>query len=155
MIDEYKDGKVSIKDFYTVMKSFIGNNILNYGKDEILQKSVHELMANIDSFYIGKSGNEKMEFWKLLKDTQYLLLYGYTYKEHQGRELFLNDSIEYTDEYLTIELEMERMIKDEVGEGGYFGFCHKYWSAKKRILKEYFEIDWKSPEEMNPDVIFD
>lgn len=35
------------------------------------------------------------------------------------------------------------------------GFCHTYWIEKKRILKEKYGIDWKSPAEMNPDVIFD
>jgi hypothetical protein len=35
------------------------------------------------------------------------------------------------------------------------GFCHTYWSELKRILKEKYGIDWKSPEEMNPGVIFD
>ena len=35
------------------------------------------------------------------------------------------------------------------------GFCHTYWAFKKRILKEKFNIDWKTPQELNPDVMFD
>ena len=35
------------------------------------------------------------------------------------------------------------------------GFCHMFWREKKRILKEEHDIDWKTPEEMNPHVIFD
>ncbi len=35
------------------------------------------------------------------------------------------------------------------------GFCHLFWSTKKRILKEKYGVDWKTPAEMNPDVRFD
>ncbi len=38
------------------------------------------------------------------------------------------DPIEYSDEYLKIELELERLIRDEIGDGGYFGFCRRiFW----------------------------
>ena len=30
-----------------------------------------------------------------------------------------------------------------------------YWNVKKSILKENFDIDWKTPEELNPDILFD
>ena len=39
--------------------------------------------------------------------------------------------------------------------GGKLGFCHRIWSTKKRILKEKYNIDWKTPAEMNPGVMFD
>ena len=35
------------------------------------------------------------------------------------------------------------------------GFWHQYWAFKKRILKDKFDIDWKTPQELNPDVRFD
>jgi len=35
------------------------------------------------------------------------------------------------------------------------GFCHVFWSTKKGILKEKYGIEWKTPAEMNPFVIFD
>lgn len=41
------------------------------------------------------------------------------------------DPIEFTDKYLKIELELERLIRKEIGEGGYMGFCRKYWRTKK------------------------
>ena len=36
-----------------------------------------------------------------------------------------------------------------------FGCCHGYWRRKKSILKDEYGIDWKTPEEMNPTVIFE
>jgi hypothetical protein len=35
------------------------------------------------------------------------------------------------------------------------GFCHVLWEAKKRILKEKYNLDWKTPQELNPYVMFD
>lgn len=35
------------------------------------------------------------------------------------------------------------------------GYCHILWGCKKEILKEKFNIDWRSPAEMNPHCKFD
>ena len=37
----------------------------------------------------------------------------------------------------------------------YMGYCNNYWSAKKEILKEKYNIGWYTPAEENPDVIYD
>ena len=34
------------------------------------------------------------------------------------------------------------------------GFCFSYWSAKKSVLESY-GIEWRSPRQMNPRVLFD
>ena len=52
-------------------------------------------------------------------------------------------------------MELERLIRKEIGEGGYMGFCHKYWWTKKNLLKGKYGIEWESPVDMNPGVIFD
>jgi len=35
------------------------------------------------------------------------------------------------------------------------GYCHVFWPAKKKVLREKYGIDWKSPAELNPDARFD
>lgn len=35
------------------------------------------------------------------------------------------------------------------------GLCHSKWAFKKKMLKKWYNIDWKTPQEMNPDVRFD
>lgn len=35
------------------------------------------------------------------------------------------------------------------------GTCHWIWGMKKTILRYGFNLDWKSPREMNPGVLFD
>ena len=50
-----------------------------------------------------------------------------------------------------VEAEIEKALKDH-WRG--IGFCHVYWSYKKRYLKER-GYDWKSPQDLNPGAIFD
>lgn len=35
------------------------------------------------------------------------------------------------------------------------GFCHAVWDIKKRLLKEKYDINWKSPSDLNPEINFD
>jgi len=35
------------------------------------------------------------------------------------------------------------------------GFNRIYWARKKQLLKEMYDIDWQSPRELNPGIIFD
>lgn len=35
------------------------------------------------------------------------------------------------------------------------GSCHTKWAIQKRILKEKYNIDWKSPQDENPHINFD
>jgi len=36
-----------------------------------------------------------------------------------------------------------------------FGLWHRIWDEKKKILREEYGIDWKSPNERNLYVVFD
>jgi len=35
------------------------------------------------------------------------------------------------------------------------GFCHFIWARKKRILKEKYGLDWRTPRERNPMNFYD
>lgn len=70
------------------------------------------------------------------------------------------DKIENTEKYKQIEKELNKKIELELELKGYknkqtLGFCHIYWELKKEILKTDYNIDWKSPQELNPEIIFD
>jgi hypothetical protein len=50
----------------------------------------------------------------------------------------------------------ENLSKENGGKlPEWLGTCHSIWGEQKRILKEKYNIDWKTPAEMNPDVQFD
>ena len=38
---------------------------------------------------------------------------------------------------------------------GQMGYCHLLCGAKQDILKRKYGIEWRTPMEMNPDVLFD
>ena len=69
------------------------------------------------------------------------------------------DEIENTKEYKKIEKELNKKIETKLKLEGYnkrgLGFCHIYWHLKKQILKSDYNIDWKSPDELNPGITFD
>ena len=51
---------------------------------------------------------------------------------------------------------VERVLEQEFAstQKG-LGFCHVYWARKKKLLKEMYNIDWKTPIELNPGIQFD
>lgn len=52
--------------------------------------------------------------------------------------------------------EVEEIIKKEFkDQPKTMGLCHKIWARKKQLLKEMYDINWQSPAELNPDIIFD
>lgn len=70
--------------------------------------------------------------------------------------MFEKDPVEETLAYKKIEKALEAELEESmknVPKG--MGYCHVYWGRKKRILKEKYSIDWKSPAEMNSRVMFD
>ncbi|MBQ8761804.1 MAG: hypothetical protein IJZ26_00585 [Clostridia bacterium] len=51
---------------------------------------------------------------------------------------------------------VDEILKEEfkdVPKG--IGFCHKIWARKKQLLKEMYGINWQSPADLNPRIIFD
>lgn len=50
----------------------------------------------------------------------------------------------------------KHMTKTEVADDLLpMGSCHVVWHHKKRLLKERYNIEWKSPSEMNPHMWYD
>jgi hypothetical protein len=49
----------------------------------------------------------------------------------------------------------EAFPRDEPRVSLPFGAVHLFWDCKKRILRESYGIDWKSPKELNPHIWYD
>ncbi len=66
------------------------------------------------------------------------------------------DPVEYTREwediYYELEDELDRRFANAPRRRG---FCFHYWSAEKELLMDKYNIDWRSPAQMNPEVMFD
>ena len=77
------------------------------------------------------------------------------------------DKVEKTRAYKACVEEAERIADEMVGNfyaerygeehrnNRGLGTCHLFWGFKKQVLKEKFNIDWKTPSEINPHIKFD
>lgn len=76
--------------------------------------------------------------------------------ERASRLPMSHDPIERDPEISPLIDQADKVAQQELAnEKQRKGFCHLYWRTKKRILKEQFGVDWKTPAEMNPGVLFD
>ena len=66
----------------------------------------------------------------------------------------VEDDPRYQKVLAVIDAEVDALLADHPQRGAE-GFCHVRWRVKKRLLAERYGIDWRSPDEMNPQVIFD
>jgi hypothetical protein len=64
------------------------------------------------------------------------------------------DTIELEDEYLNCREQVDCMVKNEIGETEFEGYFLLYCGIKKKILKQVFGIEWKTPIELNPNEKF-
>lgn len=75
--------------------------------------------------------------------------------EYPRRNGLCYDPVEDTEDYKRviqdIEKELDTLMADRPGG---LGSCHTYWHLKKKLLARA-GIDWKSPSECNPHVLFD
>lgn len=67
--------------------------------------------------------------------------------------MYIRDSVEKTEEY-TKAMEIIQPILDKEFPEVSLGVCHAVWARKKALLSE-MGVEWNSPAEMNPDIIFD
>ena len=66
------------------------------------------------------------------------------------------DEVVYTEEYEKVVDEVDAEVNKLMGDKPYgMGMCFEIWSLKKKILKANYGIEWRSPREMNPRVMFD
>ena len=173
-INNYKYGVISAEEFCKSMQDLgqYGWAILDHNFEKIVYTMIpaickeHTESKSNDKPWRSAEESEKerkkerdLKFWIGLKDCDYLMGRGHTFTEE--REEFFKtgkgrlEPVEYTDEYLAIEPEMERLIRAETGEGGWTGFCHTYWAVKKKVLKEHFGIDWLSIDDRFPGLLID
>lgn len=66
------------------------------------------------------------------------------------------DPVEYTYRWEQIYPEVQRRLDDRFANAPrHMGFCFKYWEAKRSLLRDEYGIEWRSPSQMNPRVMFD
>ena len=71
----------------------------------------------------------------------------------ERRRSLKHDPVEMTEEYLSVIDEVEEKIEKNRTTYGH-GSCFEVWSLKKSYLLEH-DIEWHTPAELNPRVLFD
>ena len=69
-----------------------------------------------------------------------------------------HDEIEKSEEYMKVIDKVEKEVEERLNRQGIskgLGYIHLFEGYKKEILKEKYNIDWKTTQEMNSDVILD
>ncbi len=66
----------------------------------------------------------------------------------------VEDDPRYAEIFRSIDDEVKALLVDHPQRGGE-GFVNIYWQTKKNLLKQKYNIDWRSPGEMNSHVLFD
>lgn len=64
------------------------------------------------------------------------------------------DPIEDTEEYKAVAEKVEYMAESLVDSNIRYGRYFFVEEEKKRLLKELYDIEWKTTDEMNPDLDF-
>ena len=64
----------------------------------------------------------------------------------------MSENLNLTEEQME---EVNAKAEALAGPDTYMGYCHIFWAAKKKILREEYGIDWKTPAEEYPTIIFD
>ena len=66
------------------------------------------------------------------------------------------DPVEYTRDWEEIYYDMIDEVEARLADvPRHMGFCFRYWDEEKRVLREKYGIDWNTPSQMNPGVMFD
>ena len=72
----------------------------------------------------------------------------------------MEDPVEQTELFKKIADELEtkielRLLQEYKGIPPKNGWSYTYWEMKKEILKNDYNIDWKSPIDLDPDIVYD
>lgn len=162
LVVAFMDGVITRVEFAEIAEGFVTSNNLQLSKQSNIYKVVRDILPDMCMIYVDEPGNEddkEFGFRKEIKKVYHELKYGdFRIEDIKGKvsNKILHDPVEDMEQYQRVELDVERKTKKELeGKERGIGFCHLYWWAKKRILKEDYNIDWKTPAEMNPDARFD
>lgn len=72
----------------------------------------------------------------------------------ENKRNYKYDPVEDSSEYKAIEEELHKKIIAKMGGEMNRGNAYLYPLLKKEILKKDYNIDWKSPQELNPGIRF-
>ena len=134
---------------YCVFLSSIAKNPQNYYADkgeEASQKSINVIPCSQAYFELADLDMQKEESDSVIIN----LNRGIEYKHEKSNSPETMEKLSIIED--EVDNRVEEILKDVQKMSGY---CHMFWETKKRLLKEEYGIDWLTPAECNPDIMFD
>lgn len=119
---------------------------------EEIKHSKNVLLDMLDSTMAGMAYSSYLITKKLIKNN-----FMEESKNTYTNDGLLADLVEKSSEYKRVVKQVEEEVKKIMEEKDIrgMGSCYTFWDEKQRILKEKHGITWRTPTELNPDVIFD
>lgn len=121
-------------------------------KDDAKKLIVLDILLEPDTFRPHRYSEDlKRILSRMFSSEELLGIIEYPVTGHLRR-----DPVEYTWKwehiYYDLEDELDKFFKSTKR---HMGFCFKFWSKKQELLKKKYGIEWHSPKQMNPRVMFD
>ncbi len=137
---------------YEKNKTISMKTLYFYCKEHILINEDSTKQPPIYLYYFDEDGNYNVfDYNKAI--TENILLEKPKYRRNMGD---VYDPIEDTDFFKEILPELEQKLDDFfASDDREFGFCHSYWSKKREILLNDYNIVWSSPAILNPNIMYD
>ena len=134
---------LGLQQSMSLKKSAFGQEVLRVGG--LIEKFVRlvEPGASVEVDYPKKEGLLGRKLGRCYEFQQKMKEQGATSSLRSYTPYWLEDKV---DEFLDEVIPEEHWM---------LGSCHSVWGLKKTILAYCFNIDWKSPAERNPRVIYD
>ena len=144
------------RDYYLKALEVLQHCDKNIFEDKDALKMFEDCCVSLLHIYGMMGAEDAMDsIYKLIRDVMPERLDEIHQKSMKKSDI-LNDTVEYTEKYLNILIELETKIEEELkGVPQGMSFCFEYWRTKEKILKEDYGIDWDSPAVLNPDTRFD
>lgn len=148
----------------TLPESYIADIHLIYDIVSRVPQSLQDLeeATNHNSQFLSKYSKEIMDIIEIkINDIfSYDPIYK-KYKDKNHHHIIKYRNRSYQNTYKISEHEVIEYVSNEINildtstQKEEMGYCHVFWGHKKNILKKFYNIDWETPSEENPHILYD
>jgi len=119
------------------------NEVLEQSSEYL--KILHEVMKEVYTQYVKEEIERSEEYLAWEEETDDPVLKSFYNSQREATEKQINEA--------------KRLLPDDPEQAAQvfmqLGSCHRLWDMQKTILKEKYGITWYSPDELNPEIIYD
>ena len=119
------------------------NEVLEQSSEYL--KILHEVMKEVYTQYVKEEIERSEEYLAWEEETDDPVLKSFYNSQREATEKQINEA--------------KRLLLEDPEQAAQvfmqLGSCHRLWDIQKTILKKKYCITWYSPDELNPEIIYD